>query len=644
MNADRQSQWMPALAALAVAMAMGAATFVLEQAESARLAQMHLVEVLNQVSAVRARLEGSVQSRLVLARGLVAFVSTHPDLDATQFHELAKVLVAQQKGIRVVELARNNVISHIYSLNENDQTAMGLDLMSLKDERDAIQRAISTRRTIIAGPVNLVQGGTAFISRIPIYITEPGKVSEGGTYWGLAQVIMNDEDVLSEAGLIGNSFPNLHFALRGRDGTGANGGMIMGDEAIFASNPVVADVMLPNGSWQIAAIPKDGWITPHTGWVPLVGSLFVLVSGLVAWMLARAPVRLKILVAEATEEARRSEARLNELNRELEQRIEARTQALLQTNQELLREAAERRQAEQELVERHAFSQALLKAQSDVGEGMLVILEGHIVFANEAMARLTGYRLDEMLHGMPYADLIHPDTRSDVEAKYQRRLAGEQFENRYETSIVTKDGERREVELAVAQVKNGDKIQTVAVVRDITERKSLQDNLQHMAHYDELTKLPNRALFFDRLERALADARRHGSDFALLFVDLDGFKAVNDAHGHQAGDQLLQEVARRMEQCVRASDSVARMGGDEFAVIVGDVAQNEDASGVAQKIIDSLSAPLLLDGVDCHVGASIGISLYPQDGESSESLLSKADSAMYGAKNKGKNTYCFVQD
>jgi len=645
MSAERHIYWLPLLVALAISIAMGAATFVLERAEGARLAQMHRIEVLNQVSTVRSRLEGSIQSRLVLARGLIAFVSTHPDLDAAQFHELAKVLVAQQKGVRSIQLAKNNVISHVYSpANNNDQKALGLDLMSRLDEKDAILRAIATRQTIIAGPIRLIQGGTAFISRIPVYITEPGRVSEGGIYWGLAQVLMNDGDVLSEAGLTGNAFPNLRFALRGRDAMGAAGEIIMGEAAIFASDPVISEVMLPNGSWQIAAIPKEGWITPHTGWIPLVGSLLVIVSAWLAWLLARSPVRLKALVAEATAEVRNSEARLSDLNRELEQRIEARTQALLQTNQELLNEAAERRQAEHELADRHAFSQALLKAQSDVGEGVLVIQEGRIVFANEAMARLTGYSHAELLNEMPFVDLVHPDTRSDVQDKYLRRLAGEQFENRYDTSIVTRDGERREVELAVAMVRSEEKSQTVVVVRDITARKTLEDNLQRMAHHDELTHLPNRALFFDRLERTLADARRHGNEFALLFVDLDGFKAVNDAYGHQTGDQLLQEVARRMEQCVRASDTVARMGGDEFAVILGDVAQAEDASRVAQKIIDSLSVPLLLGGKDCHVGASIGISLYPQDGEDSEGLLTQADTAMYCAKNKGKNTYCFVQD
>lgn len=642
MNDAIQSRWVPLLLALAVALAMGAATFILEQSEGKRLAQMHRIEVLNQVSAVRARLEGSIQSRLVLARGLVAFVSTHPDINDAQFQEIAKVLVAQQSGVRIIELARNNVISYIHPLPGSEK-ALGLDLMKQKDERDAILRAISTRRTIIAGPVNLVEGGTAFISRVPIFITDPGQPAESGRYWGLAQVVMNVQTLLDEAGLNGESFPNLHFALRGRDGTGASGEMIVGDKAIFDADPVLADVSLPDGTWQIAAVPKGGWLTPHASWISLVGSLLVLVSAVLAWLQARAPVRLKILVDAATAEARGSEARLNELNRELEQRIEARTQALVQTNQELIKEAGERRQAKQELEERHAFSEALLKAQSDAGEGMMVIEEGRIVFANEAMAHLSGYQ-PEALKGMPYFDLVHPEQREQIQEKYRRRLSGEQLDTRYETSMITAAGERREIELAVALVNSGKNIQTVAVVRDITEHKALQDNLRYMAHYDELTNLPNRTLFFDRLERALAEARRHGNEFALLFIDLDGFKAVNDAHGHYAGDLLLQEVARRMKQCVRESDTVARMGGDEFAVILGDVAVEDDARAVALKIIDSLSAPVQLNEGECRVGASIGISLYPRDGESSESLLTRADSAMYCAKNKGKNTYCFTRD
>ncbi|PWB46552.1 MAG: hypothetical protein C3F18_12605 [Nitrosomonadales bacterium] len=373
------------------------------------------------------------------------------------------------------------------------------------------------------------------------------------------------------------------------------------------------------------------------------GLVLALVSGFLAWFLVRMPARHRTLMKRAVADAQRSEARLSKLKREIEMRIEMRTRALIQTNQELLKEVAERRQAIQKLHEQHTFSLALLRAQSDVDEGVLVIQDNHIVFANEAMVRLSGYSLAELLNNFPFINLVHPDQREAIKDNILRRLAGEQIENHYEASLISRNGERHEVELAVAVVHDGKKIQIVVVVRDITERKQLLDNLQHMAHFDELTSLPNRALFFDRLRRALADARRHGSGFALLFVDLDGFKAVNDAYGHQFGDQLLNEVARRMEQCVRESDTVARMGGDEFAVILGDINDADDARVVAQKIINSLSTSLTLDGRECHVGASIGISLYPQDGESSESMLTNADSAMYSAKSQGKNTYAFVR-
>lgn len=642
LSSDSQARWLPPLIVAAVVLVVGIASLILERSESQRLAYKQRIEVSNQINILRARLEGNIQAQLMLARGLVSFVSTHPALNDVQFQELAKVLVAQISGVRMIELARNNALSHIHSQQGNEKT-LGQDLLARKGERETILRAISARRGVFSGPVELDDGSTAFIVRLPVYLTEPGHVSEGGKYWGLVQIVIDAQDFLDEAGVNSNSLTGLIFALRGQGGKGASGNMIAGENGIFSANPVLADVTLPEGSWQIAAVPKSGWSVPGTGWILASGLLLALVSGLFAWFLLRMSARHSALMKLATVAAQRSEMRLSKLKREIEMRIEMRSRALIQTNQELLNEISDRRQAIQKLHEQHTFSLALLRAQSDVDEGVLVIQDKRIVFANEALARLSGYPLDELLNNFPFINLVHPDQREAIMAKHMRRLAGEQFENHYETSLISKNGERHEVELSVAVVHDGKKIQIVVVVRDITERKLLQENLQHMAHFDELTSLPNRALFFDRLKRALADARRHGSGFALLFVDLDGFKKVNDAYGHQLGDQLLNEVARRMEQCVRESDTVARMGGDEFAIILGDINDADDARLVAQKIINSLSTSLTLDGKDCHIGASIGISLYPQDGESSESMLTNADSAMYSAKSKGKNTYCFVR-
>lgn len=175
----------------------------------------------------------------------------------------------------------------------------------------------------------------------------------------------------------------------------------------------------------------------------------------------------------------------------------------------------------------------------------------------------------------------------------------------------------------------------------VVRRKLDQVELYRSAHYDRLTGLPNRALFLDRLDQAIRDARRYGRRFGLMFIDLDGFKTVNDTLGHQAGDEVLVEVAVRLSHCLRESDTVARMGGDEFTAILPAVDSPISAHRVARKIIEALNQPFHASGHTPQVGASIGISLYPEDGTELDILLKKADKAMYQAKKEGKNDYRF---
>ncbi|HET7766102.1 MAG TPA: diguanylate cyclase, partial [Burkholderiales bacterium] len=171
------------------------------------------------------------------------------------------------------------------------------------------------------------------------------------------------------------------------------------------------------------------------------------------------------------------------------------------------------------------------------------------------------------------------------------------------------------------------------------ERKNAQERLERLAQFDSLTGLPNRQLFHDRLLKTMAHARRGGSPMAVLFIDLDRFKLVNDTQGHSAGDKLLQEAAMRLLQCVRAGDTVGRFGGDEFGAIVTDLAKPGDAGVVAQKVLDALGQPFKLDAHDTYVSASIGITLFPADGDNPEALVMNADTAMYRAKEQGRNTY-----
>ena len=180
-----------------------------------------------------------------------------------------------------------------------------------------------------------------------------------------------------------------------------------------------------------------------------------------------------------------------------------------------------------------------------------------------------------------------------------------------------------------------------AIFYDVTERKALEDKLDHLAHYDNLTGLPNRMLLQDRLEQAIAIAERQRQKFALLFIDLDGFKEVNDAVGHPAGDEVLKIVAQRLLALVRGMDSAARLGGDEFVVILTDIGNGENAGRVAQKIIESLEQPCLVAGLSLSVSASIGVSIYPNDEMVANELLRSADEAMYKAKRGGKRQVKF---
>ncbi|MGH8578134.1 MAG: diguanylate cyclase domain-containing protein, partial [Gammaproteobacteria bacterium] len=168
-----------------------------------------------------------------------------------------------------------------------------------------------------------------------------------------------------------------------------------------------------------------------------------------------------------------------------------------------------------------------------------------------------------------------------------------------------------------------------------------QRQLERLAYHDALTGLPNRALFMDRLEHALAQAGRHDWRLALLFVDLDHFKAINDTLGHAAGDALLQQIGRRVERLLRAEDTVARLGGDEFVILLHGLSATHDAAHVASKAAAILAVPFEVDGHELHVTASIGISLFPRDGTDSTTLLKHADAALYQAKERGRNTYVY---
>ena len=253
------------------------------------------------------------------------------------------------------------------------------------------------------------------------------------------------------------------------------------------------------------------------------------------------------------------------------------------------------------------------------------------------------FEIDPASFGASYEaflNVIHPEDRSLVDSAYTESV-DEHMPYSIEHRLLFPDGRIKFVHEKGETLYDADgrALRSIGTVQDITEQKMTQERIEHMAHYDTLTNLPNRALFYDRLRQALSLAKRNEGGLTLLYMDLDGFKQVNDTKGHHAGDLLLIGVAERLSKCVRESDTVSRLGGDEFTIILSGMHKHEDVVGVAQKIIQAISVPFDLEGSEARIGISIGIARYTEEASNEDDLVKQADQAMYEAKLAGKNTY-----
>jgi diguanylate cyclase (GGDEF)-like protein/PAS domain S-box-containing protein len=262
-----------------------------------------------------------------------------------------------------------------------------------------------------------------------------------------------------------------------------------------------------------------------------------------------------------------------------------------------------------------------------------------LVYASPACERIHGAALPpprEILRA--WRKTLHPDDRAHV-LRAHRRMAADAFDVQYR--IVRSDGAMRWLHVRGYPVKNADGAvyRVAGTIEDITERRDLEERLHQQAHFDSLTGLPNRALFFDRLSQALNVARRGLHVVGLLFVDLDHFKTVNDTFGHLVGDKLLRRVGECLAQSVRVEDTVARLGGDEFGIILPHVEKPEHAALVAQKALSLLSQPFQLDGHDVRVTASIGVAISSPAIADAQTLVNNADTAMFRVKNSGRNAF-----
>ncbi len=304
------------------------------------------------------------------------------------------------------------------------------------------------------------------------------------------------------------------------------------------------------------------------------------------------------------------------------------------------RDITERKQTEEALRSAQEKYRLLIENINDIF--YMLDNQGNITYISPAVERLTMYKKSELI-GKPVFPLIHPDDLPGLLETFNHLVSGQLIP--WEFRLLDKDGRVIFVRTSRQLLYEGEKVIGItAVMTDITERKQLEQKLEEMATHDFLTGLPNRVLLLDRFSIAAALAYRHKARLAVMSLDLDKFKTINDTLGHDAGDQVLKVISTRLTGIIRASDTLARVGGDEFILVTMETNQADNAAAIAQKILGAFAEPLAIDGHQLRLSTSIGIAVYPEDAHDLETLTRKSDAAMYYSKGHGRNQFKFFSD
>ena len=485
----------------AIALTITGTTFVV-RVEETRHQQELRTFALSQLSSVRAKLEGIINSTLFLARGIVAYIASHPEINQEEFHQIAKELLLQDTHIRNMALAKDNVITHMYPIKGNE-AAVGLSYMDHPKQRGAALRAIKTKRTVVAGPVNLVQGGKGFISRTPVFLTPSGKKPGSGDYWGITSMVINVDTLFEAAGLSNKVAEGLRIAIRGKDGLGADGDLFFGDEIVFKSDPVILDVTLPEGSWQIAAIPAKGWNidSDRVAFFKFSGLLISIVFGLSIWMFGRL----------SKERARRkSEEAAAETDRKIKELSDS-------------------------------LTEVVYRADAKTFETLYI---------NNAVEKIFGYTVEEWLENSNLREeSIHPEDKERV-FEILETAKEEQKDISYEYRIMRRDRTIRWVEDRIVWERDdeGNILSVNGLVYDITERKKADESLQK--NNELLNKIfstsygliayMDRDFKFIRVNQAYAEADDRLPEF---FIGKNHF----DLYPNEENEAIFRRVAKTGE-------------------------------------------------------------------------------------------------
>ena len=654
--------------------------------------------VSQSLSTLRGKIESTINSNVELVKGLATHIAINPNITQEEFYDFVAILLKSKSNIRNIAAAKDFVITHIYPLKGNEK-AFGLNYRLVPEQFESIQKAIENNEIILAGPLELVQGGVGIIGRLPVSIDERN--------WGIVSIVMDFDTVMQSLQL--NSYSDINISIRGKDAKGANGDVFYGDPAFFNSPIITQTVNLPYGSRVISAQPKKGWMTIKLHWVNWLVAFII--SGA---LLYNMHLRLKnvTLAKEKQASLAHSEEKfrnffnlhtvvmlivdelgfikdsnvaaqkfygypqhiLNGLNvTELETDVsllkantlnsQNRAFADTFTSQQRLASGAVRDvKIYSKPVEldgqRQLFSivfditkqvkheqqwRLFEKVYQHAQEGIFVMDEHFVIVStNPAFEKITGYTEKEILGKTP--SILDSDMHDQSFYENIRKSVLLEGSWRGEIWNKSKSGVTFPQISSIAEVRNdANKItHFIAVFFDITRQKQSEEKLEKLAHFDQLTGLPNRLTLKLHLGIALEVAKRKKTQVALLFLDLDRFKVINDSLGHEAGDELLTKVGERLKERLRAEDILARLGGDEFVILVTDYKDEQQLAVIAADLCAQLRLPFAIaSDIEANLGASIGIAQFPKDSRSADELLKFADASMYKAKKMNEIDYIF---
>lgn len=582
------AQW---LAPLLLSVLLLVLTFELERHLHERYRESLRQDVWNDLVGVRLKLEAAINRNFALLRGVAGLIASKPDIDQREFAEFAATLIDLEPLLINIAAAPDMVIRYVYP-EPGNESVIGMDYRKVTEQWPMAALARDSRRTVIAGPLDLVQGGRGIIGRTPVFIQRGADSAE--QFWGIVSAPMDFDGLLDDIGL---AVPraDLRLAMRhGRLSASLQGERVFfGDAAVFDANPVTLPVSLGTVEWELAAVPAAGWASypPALNWFKLVGLLLALILPLGLHVAIRQfQSRIRIF-----ERLRRNEAILSRVGR----------------------------------IANVGGWEIDLKTGREYASDELYHLHGLVPvgIAEEGQRRWLNY----------YDDI----NRALIEQRIESAIAGGEAQS---FELMVNAGEADEAWLRHTLepvVEDGQLSRIVGVVQDISVIRRADATIEKQANTDAVTGLPNRNLFSDRLHQALQLARRHRRQLAVLFIDLDHFKDINDSLGHGVGDLMLATMGQRFRTALRVSDTVARLGGDEFTVLLDGIHGSQYCADVAQKLLDIAQQPVTVGDHQVFTAASIGVTLYPEDGQDVETLLQRADQAMYAAKSSGRNTVRF---